>query len=277
MPSNVATPAARIASRDILSMPSLRDVRNLPGDPRFEGVQTPAVVIHKQAPREVKVGRAATFVIDVKNTGTADASNVRVFDRVPEGMDLTSVTPTPTRGESGLLTWDLGTVPVGSQRQIKMQLTPKREGEMGSVAKVTFQATAGVRTVSTQPKLSIRQTVRPSYMIGSDIEIELEIANTGSGSASNVILQEDVPEGLQHPKGRQLDNALGTLRPNDVRRQVLRMKAIKAGKIKNTIRLVSADAETATSTVEVNVVAPDVAVELNGPGRRYLDRNATYN
>ncbi|MEL7265572.1 MAG: hypothetical protein AAFP69_12310, partial [Planctomycetota bacterium] len=63
MPSNVATPAARIASRDILSMPSLRDVRNLPGDPRFEGVQTPAVVIHKQAPREVKVGRAATFVI----------------------------------------------------------------------------------------------------------------------------------------------------------------------------------------------------------------------
>ncbi len=113
-------------------------------------------------------------------------------------------------------------------------------------------------------------------LIGQQLEIELEVSNPGSGAATGVILQEDVPEGLEHPKGRQLDNSLGTLAPGEVRRQVLRLRAVAPGVIQNTIRLAGDDGLTAEHTVSVQVVAPDLQIELSGPSKRFLERQATY-
>ena len=105
---------------------------------------------------------------------------------------------------------------------------------------------------------------------------ELEVSNPGSGDATGVVLQEDVPEGLEHPKGRQLDNGLGTLAAGEVRNQVLRLRAVAPGVIQNTIRLTGDDGLTAEHTVVVQVVAPDLKIELSGPSRRFLERQATY-
>ncbi|NNE01250.1 MAG: hypothetical protein HKN47_28385, partial [Pirellulaceae bacterium] len=107
---------ARIASRsgprfsntpyrndNLQALPAAHQMRNnnaatlgQPGDRRLEGVQSPSVVIHKRAPSEVKVGKPASFVIQVQNVGSAEALDVRVHDRIPEGMRLHDATPRPT-------------------------------------------------------------------------------------------------------------------------------------------------------------------------------------
>ena len=248
---------------------------SLPGDRSLEGVQTPSVVIHKRAPAEVKVGKAATFVIQVRNVGTAEALGVQVHDRIPSGMQLIDATPAPQmQGDS--LVWQLGSMPVGDERAITMQLIPREEGELGSVARVTFEAAASVRTRSTRPQLKIVQQAPQKVLIGQQLEIELEISNIGTGEATGVILQEDVPQGLDHPRGRQLDNALGSLRPGETRREILRLRAAEPGMIQNVVRLTSEDAEEVSHSVNVEVVAPVLNVQLNGPSRRFLERQATY-
>jgi uncharacterized repeat protein (TIGR01451 family) len=246
-----------------------------PGDRRLEGVQTPSVVIHKRAPAEVKVGKPATFVIQVRNVGTAEALGVLVHDRVPAGMQLVDATPAPTM-QGDVLVWQLGAMPAGDERSITMQLVPREEGELGSVARVTFEAAASVRTRSTRPELKITQRAPQKVLIGQQLEIELEVANVGTGEATNVILQADVPPGLDHPRGRQLDNAMGSLRPGEVRREVLRMRAVEPGVIENVVHLVAEDAEPVAHTVAVEVVAPKIAIALAGPSRRFLERQATY-
>lgn len=246
-----------------------------PGDRRLEGVQTPSVVIHKRAPAEVKVGRPATFIIEVKNVGSAEALGVLVHDRVPAGMQLVDAKPEP-RMQDDLLVWQLGAMPVGDERSITLQLVPQEEGELGSVARVTFEAAASVRTRSTRPELKITQRAPQKVLIGQQLEIELEVANVGTGAATSVILQADVPPGLNHPRGRQLDNALGALRPGEVRREVLRMRAAEPGMIENVVHLVAEDAEPATHSVSVEVIAPKIDVALTGPSRRFLERQATY-
>ncbi len=248
---------------------------NSPGDRRLEGVQSPSVVIHKRAPIEVKVGKPAAFVIHVQNVGSAEALDVRVHDRVPAGMRLVDASPAPVvQGDSML--WQLGAMPVGDERTITMQLVPEAEGELGSVARVTFEAAASVRTMSTRPQLSIIQRAPEKVLIGQQLEIELEVSNPGTGDALGVVLQEDVPDGLEHPKGRELDNLLGTLRAGEVRRQVLRLRAVAPGRIQNLVRLTSEDGITAEHAIEVEVIAPDLHVELTGPSRRFLERQATY-
>ena len=41
-----------------------------PGDPRLEGVQSPQLTIQKSAPKEIQVGKPATFRVTVRNTGS---------------------------------------------------------------------------------------------------------------------------------------------------------------------------------------------------------------
>jgi len=248
---------------------------SIPGDRHLEGVQTPSVVIHKRAPAEVKVGRPATFVVQVRNVGSAEALGVQVHDRIPAGMELIEAKPAPIRS-GDLLTWDLGAMPIGDERSITMQLVAREEGELGSVARVTFEAAASVRTRSTRPELKIVQRAPQKVLIGQQLEIELEISNVGTGEATGVILQEDVPQGLDHPRGRQLDNALGSLRPGETRREVLRLRAVQPGMIRNVVHLVAEDAQEVTDSVEVEVVSPSLKVQLAGPTRRFLERQATY-
>ncbi len=249
---------------------------NLPGDRRLEGAQSPSVVIHKRAPEEVKVGQPATFVIQVRNAGTTEALGVLVHDRVPAGMQLVDATPTPIM-QGDMLVWQLGAMPAGDERSITLQLVAQEEGELGSVARVTFEAAASVRTRSTRPELKITQKAPAKVLIGQQLEIELEVANVGTGAATGVVLQADVPPGLDHPNGRQLDNALGTLRPGEVRREVLRMRAVEPGMVENVVHLTSADAKPTKHSVSVEVVAPKLNIAISGPSRRFLERQATYN
>ena len=246
-----------------------------PGERRLEGAQTPSVIIQKRAPAEVKVGKPASFVIHVQNVGAVEALDVEVHDRVPAGMRLVDASPKPIQ-QGNMLMWQLGAMPAGDERTVTMQLIPEQEGELGSVARVSFEAAASVRTIATRPELKIVQRAPETVLIGQQLEIELEVSNPGTGEASKVVLQEDVPEGLEHPKGRQLDNALGSLAPGEVRNQVLRLRAIKPGIIQNTIRLTGEDGLTADHTVTVQVVSPDLKVALEGPSRRFLERQATY-
>lgn len=268
-PASMTPPGSAVAIDPAATLDS-------PGERRLEGAQTPSIVIQKRAPAEVKVGKPAAFVVHVQNVGSVEALNVEVHDRVPAGMRLIDASPSPLQ-QGTMLMWELGAMPAGDERTITMQLLPEQEGELGSVARVSFEAAASVRTISTRPELKIVQRVpEQGVLIGQQLEIELEVSNPGSGAATGVVLQEDVPEGLEHPKGRQLDNAIGTLAPGEVRRQVLRMRAVAPGIVHNTIRLMGDDGLVDENTVAIQVVAPDVQIELSGPSKRFLERQATY-
>ncbi|TWU42594.1 DUF11 domain-containing protein [Novipirellula artificiosorum] len=269
-PQPLATP---IAAQPVAIDPN--ETLASPGDRRLEGIQAPSIVIQKRAPSEVKVGKPASFVIHVQNVGTVEALDVQVNDRVPQGMRLVDASPAPTL-EGDVLIWSLGSMPAGDERTVTMQLVPEQEGELGSVARVTFEAAASVRTVSTRPELKIVQRAPEQVLIGQQLEIEVEVSNPGTGSATGVVVQEDVPNGLEHPKGKQLDNLLGDLAPGEVRHQVLRLRATAPGVIQNTIRLVSDDGLSAEHQVDVEVVAPQLQIGLSGPSLKYLERQATY-
>lgn len=246
-----------------------------PGERRLEGAQTPSVIIQKRAPAEVKVGKPAAFVISVRNVGAVEALDVEVHDRIPAGMRLADASPPPVI-QGNLLMWQIGSMPAGDERTITLQLIPEQEGELGSVARVSFEAAASVRTIATRPMLKIEQQTPEKVLIGQQLEIALTISNTGSGKATNVEIWEDVPAGLSHPEGPQLKQNIGTLMPGEVRNDSLFLKAEQPGIIENTIRLVGDDGLTTEETVSVEVIAPQLEVALEGPTRRFLERQANY-
>ena len=116
-----------------------------PGESLLEGAQSPSITIQKLAPEEIQVGKRCTFAIRVQNSGQRTAQSVQIRDEVPLGTELVGTAPRATVSGSEIV-WDLGTLSPGEERTVEMELLPKEEGEIGSVAMVSISAQASAKS-----------------------------------------------------------------------------------------------------------------------------------
>jgi uncharacterized repeat protein (TIGR01451 family) len=268
------------SSRSSASLPKGEGAGRLaaptPGERHFEGPQQPSIVLEKVSPSEIQVGKPATFELYVRNAGQIPAQGVVITDHVPAGTQLLDVRPQPQQAADGSLVWNLGTMQPGDETQLTLQVLPQTEGEIGSTAHVSFAAAATSRSICTRPQLAIEHSAPPKVLIGEALTIGITVSNPGTGPATGVIIEEDVPAGLAHVAGSQLEYEIGTLRPGESRRLELSMRADKPGIVQNVIR-VHGDAKLAAQhAVQIEIVAPQLQVAVEGPKRRFLERPATY-
>lgn len=246
-----------------------------PGDRSLEGLQQPVLAIQKFAPAEIQVGKTSRFSIKVKNVSSRPALGVVVRDQVPSGARLVSTTPSADEATSNLR-WDLGTLAAGEERTMHMEITPTEEGDIGSVATVTFAAQASARSLCTKPQLALRMTAAKEVLIGGQQRVHIELHNPGSGDATGVLLSENVPENVRHQAGPVLEFEVGLLKAGETKELDLMLTAQKPGHVVNLLTARADGNLEVQQKVEFDVVAPDLDVALNGPSRRYLERPATY-
>ena len=248
-----------------------------PGDRRLEGPQSPSVTIEKIAPREIQVNQPADFQLVVKNVGRIAARNVLVFDQIPAGTEFVQSTPQPSRNLNGQVSWQLETLEPGQEKRIRLQLRPTRQGEIGSVAQVTFSAQASMRTKVTKPVLSISHSAQPRILIGDPVILDINVKNDGDGPAADVMIQEDLPEQLDFSEGfRELEYAIGTLGPGQSRKIRLELRAAKIGKFKNVLVAHAGGGLQTQHAVDMEIVSPQLVAQGDGPTRRFLNREATH-
>lgn len=100
----------------------------------------------------------------MRNVGSATAHEVILQDAVPQGTTLVATTPPASPvaqvadAAEGTLLWTLGSLPPGGQAAVTMEVMPQVEGEIGSVASVSFRTDASVRSRATKPDLRIECT-----------------------------------------------------------------------------------------------------------------------
>jgi uncharacterized repeat protein (TIGR01451 family) len=262
------------ANNDITPIP-MGDGTGKPGEKALEGPQQPTLVIQKFAPSEIQVGKTAKFVVQIRNAGGQSADGVTIRDEIPQGTKLISTSPSATTEGSHII-WQIGKLSPGEDRTVEMQLMPTTEGDIGSVATVSYNAQVSVKTRCTMPQLAIRMTAANEVMVGSQQHVKIELRNPGSGDATGVILFENVPPNVKHVAGPALEFEIGTLHPNETRELDLVLTAEKAGKVVNTLTAKADGNLQVQQQVEFEVIAPGLTVGLDGPERRYLERPATY-
>ena len=252
-----------------------------PGPMQLEGVQTPQVSVEKRGPREISVGKPARYEIVVRNVGSATAHEVILRDAIPHGTALVATTPpaspvTPASGDAeGTLLWSLGTLPPGGQSVVTMEVMPQVEGEVGSVASVSFRTDASVRSRATKPDLRIECTPPEPVLIGRDLQITITVTNPGTGVATGVVLEGFLPENVSHRSGRELEFDVGQLRPGESRTIDLVLGTRGPGV--HAARL-AARADGGVEVIHqlpIEVTAPTLELAADMPLRRFLQRPAT--
>ena len=249
----------------------------LPGPDDLEGQQSPSITIEKHAPAEIQVGKPATFQIDVRNNGSVAVEQVEVRDEIPKGTQLLSTKPSAQRTPQGELVWTLGAMEPGADATLEVELLPLVEGEIGSVAVVLLSAAASAHTVATRPKLVVNVSGPPQVNINENAVIEIELTNSGSGAATGVYLASNLPQGLEHPAGNSLEFDIGTLEPQQTRKLELTLTATQAGRVRNVISVQGDGQALAEGVWETEIIAPALAIGIEGPKHRYLEKKAKYN
>ena len=247
-----------------------------PGETALEGIQVARLTVEKTAPEEIQVGTPSTWTITVRNEGKTAASGVQIHDTVPEGTQLVNTQPPARVSEDGEITWNVGTMPAGTMAVVKMVLRPTREGEIGSIASVSTRSEASAKAVATRPLLKVETFGEKKVLLGEPVELSIVVSNPGTGIARNVVLSETVPPELQFEGGAELLYPVGDLLPGESKTTKLPLTAVRPGKFANRILARSESDLEMESVLEMEVTAPAISLKLQGPSRRFLEKESTF-
>jgi uncharacterized repeat protein (TIGR01451 family)/fimbrial isopeptide formation D2 family protein len=222
------------------------------------------VAIVKSGPRQVSADGTVAWTLVASNNGPSTATGVTVKDTLPAGVQLTSATPTQGSCAAGAaVECQLGTLAKGGSAQIQI-VAHVPASLQGST--LTNSATigaeqpdpdpgnnsSGARTVVGPPpandhNLTIEKTVDgpDSVAVGETLRYAIVVANSGPATATGVKVVDTLPSTVEYVsaalpggkctlKGSVLTCAVGTLAPGEQKRVAVTVRAVKAGKVRNT-------------------------------------------
>lgn len=237
------------------------------------------------------VGRddVAIYRLEASNPGQAQVTNAVVVLSVPAGMQLIKTEPQHTSfTPDGKLIWSLGNLAPAEVVQLEVELrAPNSNIDVNVFAEVNsdegLKADARFATEVFTSNLKIDASHAPSVVQGRDVEMTINVTNTGAEPVNGVMLTAEYDERLGHDRGNA-NRRVGRLTPRDGRilggetvSIVLRFRGDLVGKGCVTIDAADASGEHNASIsrcVEVqSLSAPPasgnirVKIDINGPSQ----------
>jgi large repetitive protein len=241
--------------------------------PAVDGQQgpgsVPAVEIEQRLPETIEPGSLVPVVVVVRNTSKLAAEGVVVTDVLPQGYSLREASPAP-EFLAGRLTWALGTLEPGEQRQLRMSLASSPE--VGSKPlRHTVEVSHQIRTSSVGvsqcavPDLTMTVSKPALICAGEPVNLRFTLHNQGTVAARHVLMNTLLPQGLQHPMGTDLESDLGILAPGETRTLALEVTALQQGEWTIRLTLQAEGAKPVVQNVAVQVEDNQLSVLARGP------------
>lgn len=219
------------------------------------------------------------YELVVKNEGNVAVQNVRVDDQLPAGVRYIGSDP-PGELNGDRLVWVLGTLESKSEKRIVVRVRPTEEGELRSRATVSYTAAVDVRLKVTRPRLAISATCADVCRTGEDCVFQIQVTNSGSGPAKNLVLRAEMSAGLlfaQSPQlGAKLETTLESLPAGATKTLSLPLNAIKAGLQSCQFTVSATGCDPVSTKATVNVVEPQLHIKQTGPATCLVRSEPTY-
>jgi len=211
------------------------------------------LALEKTGPEQVLICLPIPYKIVVRNTGDAAATNVKISDKLPEGLTW--------KGEKQVSA-DVGTLAAGEAKQLDFVARASKTGTYVNKATATadggLTAQASAKTVVKQPVLVITKSGPKKRFKGLPVTYEITVTNKGDAAAQDTVLTDTLPtnatfvkagEGGTHAGGK-VTWPLGDLAVGASRKVSVTLRADRIGTLHNRVSATavcaSADAEAST-------------------------------
>lgn len=237
--------------------------------------QSPALTLRWAPLEKFSVGQECKCTLLVKNSGNAAAQEVVVEAFFPRTVRLMNADPFPADSRDHLV-WKFDQFAAGEEKSIQVTMVPSKRGEAPASATVRFTGAAATLIKVEEPQIQIAIKGPHEVQVGEAATQVVTISNPGSGIAQDIVLQAIIPEGLEHPRGKKLELAIGSLAGGESRDVRLPLAAISGGEHSLTVEARGGSGLVQQATTSIKIIAPKLEVALAGPGLRYINRHAQY-
>ncbi len=265
----------------------------------------PVLILEKSGPATSFPGQDVTYTIAVTNTGGTPASNVVLMDSLPLGLTYQSSNPAGVYA-SGILTWNVGVVDPG--KTLTFQITARvdsgieNNSHLVDTAMATWKdplgqdhgpvTTQAATEIFTLPQVTIVKSGPASSYASATFAFTLQVCNVGGTDAQNVIVQDNLPAGLNYVSS----NPSGTYSDRTITWSLLTLAAGACTNLTLTVQVAAGTPETtlvniagatwndllgaagpqSTSSSIIIKAGPSLTVTKSGPDQAMIGSNMTY-
>jgi len=235
------------------------------------------LLVEKVAPREVAIGQSFDYWVKATNKSGVELRDVVIADELPAGFQLASSDPASSGANAGRTLWNLGTLAPGQTKSIKVTGKANAAGDLVNCATASFNAFICVATKVVQPALQLTKTAPAEALLCDTIPVKIVVTNSGTGDARNVVVTDNLPDGVTTTDGKSVVKVdAGTIPAGQSREVTFAVKASKAGKFTNAATATADGNLKADGSSVTNVLMPQLAITKKGPGKSYLMRDINY-
>ena len=236
------------------------------------------VRLDKTAPREVELNRSFDYFIAITNLTEAVLTDIVVNEELSRGFQFTRSNPA-ARKDVDKLVWEIKSLgPKASKRITVTGIASSSDSLEHCTTVITPIIPACVPIRIVQPRLELARVAPDEALLCEAIPVVFVVTNSGTGSAQDVKIVDNLPIGLRTTDGKsKLVLDVGTLAEGESRQFSAELRAAKIGRYASKAVATSATGLRAESAETTTIVSlPILAIENNGPRKHYLGRKVTY-
>ena len=243
--------------------------------------QAPAISSDIRGPKQITIGRTATYRIQLRNDGAVAANDLVANVRVPSWAEVVSTTPThgtirQGRGDesSETIEWQISQFEPQSGESLELQLIPRNSRPLELGVTWTHAPTGSRAIVEVQePKLRLQVTGPDEVLFGKPHSYRLTLSNPGTGIAENVRLGLLPPGGGNDSMNTQ---TIGSLPPNASKTIEVELTAREAGKLSVKAMATADNGLSCEASKDLFCRKPEIEVDWRGPETQYSGTPANY-
>lgn len=213
-----------------------------------------ALRLEKQLPESVALNQPFDYTITATNLTDQILHRVAINEVLPEGLEYINSAPAGEI-EGDTLTWNFDRMMPNAQQTIRVRVRPTTDGWVATCADATYILPACARTQVVNPTLELTKAAPEEVQICEVIPLRFVVTNRGTGVANNVVIRDELAEGLTTMEGQRIVNIpVGALPAGESVTQTVMVKAAQTGTYENRAVAVGANnlrAESAVTTTRV--------------------------
>lgn len=229
--------------------------------------------VEKNMPDEVQIDSDFDYTITVTNVSDHAVENVTVREEVGANFEYSSSEPS-AESEDDRLVWSLGSLDAGQSRSIRVSGRATDMECIRQCATLSYDVPTCGFTRVINPQLSISVAAPDRVSLCEDIPLTYTVSNEGTGTASEVVIVADLPEGLETVDGqRQVEIPVGSVDPGATQEHTVMARARETGEFETRARSRGAgDLQAESEVITTTVIQPVLEINYRGTSQQYVQR-----